>query len=318
MKNERRTPVVMIGYSRVATLARSLTCLSKCESVGERPLLLYLDAPYREEDRQDCERMYLAACDIRATILPGLQVIRREKNYGVPGNLLAAVRENLDQYGSVIFFEDDVCVSRTFLTYMDQALSFYENDNRIFCINGYKSPYISVPRSYPYDIYLTPRNMAWGFGVWKDRWDRVDFAMSDWDEFKSDNGKLNSLRGAGCDLESLIESQLSGRVHTWDVQCTYHMVKNGLYAIEPRWSMTRNIGFGVGGLHCSRRIAAFSRQRFYDFHPMLLRDIKTDESLLKQIRFSHNDPRLYSRLIRKLKRIWWGLGPSLDNPLNVP
>lgn len=317
MKNDCRTPVVMIGYSRVATLARSLNCLSKCEDLENRILRLYLDAPYQEEDRENCEKMFLTACNFRDTIVPNLQIIRREKNYGVPGNLLSAVQENLDQFGRIVFFEDDVCVSRTFLTYMDQALSFYENDNRVFCINGYKSPYIRVPRSYPHDIYLSPRNMAWGFGVWKDRWDKVDFAMSDWTEFKSDSGKLNSLRSAGCDLESLIESQLSGRVHTWDIQCTYHMVKNGLYAIEPRWSMTRNIGFGVGGLHCSRRIAAFSRQRFYDCYPTFVRNIEVDEHMLEQIRFSNNDPRLFSRLVRKLKRTWWGLGPVHDEPIDV-
>lgn len=312
-----KAPVVMIGYSRKSTLAKSLRRLSLCEELDGRPLRLYLDAPYRPEDRTKCEEMYGTAKEAREAILPNLEIVRRERNYGVPGNLLSAVKENLDQFGRVVFFEDDVCVSRTFLTYMDGALSVYENDPRVFCINGYQIPYLRVPKTYPHDVYLNLRNMAWGFGTWKDRWDAVDFDMKDWADFKKDETNLEKLARAGSDLRGLIEAQLAGQVHTWDVQCTYHMVKRGLYAVEPRRSLTKNIGFGGEAVHCGGKNSSITHQRYYDYKPRIVPAVLPDERILNQFRYALCDPRLEHRIWRKLKRVLWGMQRCHDEPVNL-
>lgn len=310
-------PVVMIGYTRVETLEKSIKRLSLCDGLNGRVLKLYLDAPYRPEDLVSCDEMYGTACILRDSILPQLQIIRREKNFGVPGNLLAAMRENLNLFGRVIFFEDDVCVSRTFLTFMDAALEKYEKDKRIFCINGYQSPYIHIPRDYMADVYLNPRNMAWGFGIWKDRWDEVDFEMRNWQEFCSDAQNVIRLNDAGVDLKGMIEAQLSDRIHTWDVQCSYHMVKNGLYAVEPRYGLTKNIGFGSGGVHCGVRNAALNFQRYYNFSPVLVESLMVDSRIVRQLKYACCDPRIVFRIVRKIKRIWWEFGPKFEDPLDV-
>lgn len=312
-----RTPVVMIGYSRKETLAKSLRRLSLCEGVGERTLRIYLDAPYRDEDCKKCDEMYRTAADMRDSLLPRLEIIRRECNFGVPGNLLAAMRDNLDQFGQVIFFEDDVCVSRTFLTYMDAALSVYKNDARIFCVNGYRNPMLVMPRCHAHDIYLSPRNMAWGFGVWKDRWDKVDFQMSDWRVFSADSNNLRRLVAAGCDLPNLITAQLSGRVHTWDVQCTYHMVKNGLFAIEPCLSLSKNIGFGTEAFHCQSKNELISKQKYYNFNPNIEAGICVDTRIFCQFRYALSDPRLLSRVYRRLVRLWLCMTSAHDEPIDM-
>lgn len=296
-------PIVTIGYSRYRTLQKSLTRLSECHGIEEHDCFLFLDAPYCESDCIACDRMIDVARQIKEQRIPNLQIIKRTHNYGVPGNLLSAISDVIERYGKIIFFEDDVLVSRTFLSYMDQALATYEKDKRIFCINGYKSPYLSVPRGYSYDVYLNPRNMAWGFGTWKDRWSDVDFYMKDWAIFQSDTGKLSRLDSTGCDLRGLIEAQLSGIIHTWDVQCTYHMVKHNLYAIEPRYSLTKNIGFGInGGVHCHRGDPVLEKQQFYDFMPCLPSSLRVDPILAQRFKNSIQDKRLIGRFIRKLKR----------------
>lgn len=310
-------PVVMIGYTRTRTLEKSLGRLSLCDGLGGRTLKLYLDAPYRPEDQGACDLMYKVACKIRDESLPRLQIIRRDRNFGVPGNLLAAMRENLDMYGRVIFFEDDVCVSRTFLTFMDAALSFYERDHRIFCINGYQSPYLRIPRNYKHDVYLNPRNMAWGFGIWKDRWDAVDFDMKDWPVFGADKEQLKKLNDAGVDLESLVKAQVSGAIHTWDVQCSYYMAKNELYAVEPRYGMTKNIGFGPGGVHCSGVSSAHDSQKYYNFIPKLLEGLSVDSRITRQLKYACADPRPFPRIVRKVERILWGWGAKHDEPIDA-
>ncbi len=291
--------VVSIGYSRTWTLERSLSRLAECNGVADHDCFLFLDAPSCEADCEKCNQMFLLANRVKKTSIPNLTIIRRDYNLGVPGNLITAVNEIFMRYNKIIFFEDDVCVSRTFLQFMDDALDFYYDDKRIFCINGFKSPYVRVPRSYDKDVYLSPRNMAWGFGIWRDRWASVDFDLKDWLKIKHDVAMLARLDRAGVDLINLINAQSEGRIHTWDIQCTYHMVKNGLYAIEPKLSLTKNIGFGVDGVHCKGDNPVFSHMKYYDFKPLLERGLPPNSTILSEVRTLC----LHSGFLQRIKRI---------------
>ena len=292
--------------------------MAECIGVKEHDCYLFLDAPYKESDCEKCNKMASVAEKIKQECIPQLKVIRRKSNYGVPGNLIAAITETLNHYESVVFFEDDVLVSRTFLQYMNDALDLYRDDERIFCINGFKSPYLTVPKQYPYDVYLNPRNMAWGFGVWANRWRKVDFGMSDWGAFSKDPTNLAKLDFAGCDIKGLIESQLNGNIHTWDVQCSYHMVKNNLYAVEPRYSLTKNIGFGAnGGVHCGQSDSVLTSMKYFDFMPILPTKLELNSKLLDRFKNSTMDFSVSGRVLRKLRRTFSILGRQNDTPCEV-
>lgn len=57
---------------------------------------------------------------------------------------------------------------------MNQALDFYENDNKIISICGYGLK-IKRPRGYVGDVYLLGRSSSWGWATWKDRWEQIDW-----------------------------------------------------------------------------------------------------------------------------------------------
>lgn len=311
--------VVMVGYSRPDKLSMSLGRLAQCEGVAECECYLFLDYPFRDGDSGLCEQMYTVAKTMRDTLLPNLVVVRRERNYGVPGNLISAITETFKIHDAVIFFEDDVLVSRTFISYMINALKMYEHDKRIFCINGYQMPMLHVPKYYKrtHDIYLSPRNSAWGFGIWKSRWENVDFSMSDWASFRRSNENMNRLQVAGCDVESMIDAQLAGRIHTWDVQCTYHMAKNNMFAIEPCFSMTKNIGFGKDGFHCSQNEPLYLRQRYYNFNPKLESDLPVCNAIIKQFRYCLVNPTFVGRIYRKIIRALMSFSNMNLDPIDL-
>lgn len=314
-----KTPVAMVGYSRGWTLSRSLDRIAECAGVQDRDIYLYLDAPGCDEDVPACDEMRQVAEAKRATALPRLHVIRRMRNYGVPGNIIGAITEVVNRFGRVIFLEDDVCVSRTFLTYMDEALDLYEADARIFCINGHHPVTAVLPLFFRDDVFLTLRNHAWGFGIWKDRWNAVDFEMRDWEVFKEDPRNLAKLTAAGCDLREMVEDQLAGRIHTWDVQCTFHMVQNGLFAVEPRRSMTKNIGFGENAVHCVSVEPYMMAARYYDFQPELPKHLTYHKSLTNSISHALVPQTLLERLHRKRLAILSRARSGLSNemPMSV-
>lgn len=313
--NKELAPVVMVGYSRPWTLKKSLKNLSENYGLGDRDVYFFQDAPYRDEDIPKVEAMYQVALEAQKTILPQLIIVRRERNFGVPGNLLSAVRETMDHYGRIIFFEDDVLVSKTFVQNMEEGLRVYQNDPRIFCINGYAKG-IRVRKSYPHDVYLSPRNSAWGWASWKDRWDAVDFDMKDWSELKRDCIFLDKLYDAGCDLYDMAELLVNGKIRTWDLQCTVHMVRNGLFAVEPRYNLTRNIGFGAEGVNCHG--SGKSRKKYYNFKARMPHDISPDGKIWKQFKYTDKDDRLWAKIRYRLLNPFYRLLPNaFEEPLDV-
>ena len=313
-----RAPVVMIGYTRKETLKRSLLNLSRCYGLDGREIYLFLDAACKPEHEQSVAEMYACAAKVRNDVLPQLKIIRRECNYGVPGNLISAVTQILNEYGRIIFFEDDVLVSRTFLTFMDDALDFYESDKRIWCINGNSGPYVRIPKDYPYDVYLTPRNLPWGWATWKDRWEKVDFQIHDWPVLKQDSVFIGKAFETGEEMPGVFDGVYDGTVRTWDVQCTYHMVKNGLFAIEPRYRLTKNIGFAsLDAVNCCGRNMALECMKYYDFIPRLEACLVKDHRIWDSFCHAWTNHSMLSRVMRKLHRLLLACGSRHDIPIQI-
>jgi len=61
--------------------------------------------------------------------------------------------------------EDDLVTSPYFLTYMNEALEFYEKIDKIYSITGYNLPSSSlkIPSQYKNDVYFNPRPMSWSW-----------------------------------------------------------------------------------------------------------------------------------------------------------
>lgn len=314
-------PIAIFAFNRVDTLRRVLSNLSQCVNLsgeGQRKGYAFVDGPRNAEDKPKIAEVIAELEQFKKKQLPNLTVIEREKNLGNPVNMPSGIAMVLDLHGRAIIVEDDILVSKTFLSYMDSALEKYEEDDRIWCINAWRSRYVKLPCHYQYDVYLNPRNMCWGWGTWKDRWDAVDLSMSDWDEYRRDQKNLDKLEKSGIDLLPMLESQSRGCLKAWDVQCSYHMAKNGLFAVEPRYALTKNIGFGTVSDHCSGGNTAISHAKYFNFNPRLV-DFQTlyaQNGLTEGLfRYAYQDPRLISRLIRKVQRIWWGIGSLHDEPI---
>lgn len=310
-------PVIVVGYTKAATLKRVLENLARCDGIEDRDVFAYVDGPRSERDVVNRNKVLSVFNDAKQ-YLRGLKIRERQTNYGCKENIVQAINETFDAYDRIILVEDDVLVSRTFLAYMDSSLEFYEKDTRIWGINAYSSRYVHVPASYSFDIYLNPRNATPGWGTWKNRWMAVDFTMKDWNLFKKHEENRIKVDCAGVDLFRMMDIQANDpmQLNAWDIQCTYHMIKNGLFSITPTKSLTKNIGFGMESEHCETDNPAYTTQKYFNFLPKLVKDILPYQSIAKQIPFAFIDPRLDRRILRKLHRMMISLGPRYDQPFD--
>src|SRR5699024_3409085 len=107
-------------------------------------------------------------------------------NKGLANSVISGVTKVIDKFGKVIVIEDDLISSTDFLSYMNNALEFYEMNKSIWSISGYNIP-IDIPSNYKHDVYLSYRGCSWGWATWKNRWNQTDWSVKDYDAFKSNN-----------------------------------------------------------------------------------------------------------------------------------
>lgn len=317
MVQNSKAPLVIIAFTRDVLLRRVLERLMEASGVGGRSIFVYIDGPRKDADLDGIDRVCRVVKEMQEKYRVGINVVQREVNYGCQKNISSAISEVINKFGRVIVVEDDVLVSRTFFSYLDAALEYYEKDHRIWSINAYQSPYMKVPRGVDGDLYLSPRNLCLGWGTWADRWNKVDFEIKDWPSFKDDPDRMRSLNEAGIDLAGMMDKHYAGQLNSWAVPCTYYMVKNNLFSVEPRFSLTKNIGFGAqDSVHTGCRNLIYEKQCYYNFNPRL-KTIAPDERVLKRIKYNSSPRGLIDRVYRKCKRELLRFGGNKDNPIDI-
>ena len=80
--------------------------------------------------------------------------------------------------------KDDLVSSPDFPKYMNDALDYYEKDDEIWSISGYTFN-IDIPKDYNSEVYLSCRGCSWGWATWKDRWEKVDWDVSGYNQFNT-------------------------------------------------------------------------------------------------------------------------------------
>lgn len=311
--NMRKAPVVLIAFNRPDMFRRVMNGVLSADDVADRDMFVFIDGPRNEPERAKCAEVCRVAESFRGQ-LHNLTVVARDSNLGCRRNIVESITQVSKTYGRVIVVEDDILVSRTFFTYMDEALGMYEGDQRIWCVNGFRNLGLKIPRDIEADVYLDARNWSWGWGTWYDRWSKVDFDMKEWPRIAADPQLRAKIDSCGRELLYMAERQASGGLNTWDIQCTVHMILNGLYAIEPKVLLSKSMGFGDDSTHCTGANPELATAPYYNIRPRLVAEIGPDHRILDQLRFATSDIRLMSRIVRKIKRIIASFKKVQDKP----
>lgn len=292
-------PIALFVYNRPEHLTRTLAALAANPRAAESELYLFSDGPKRPAD---VERVAAVRRILHA--ISGFKRIEfkeKEKNQGLAASVIAGVGAVLKERDAVIVLEDDIEVAPSFLDYMNDALEFYRDDPRIFSISGYTLP-ITLPERYPHDIFLLPRASSWGWGTWRDRWEKVDWAVGDRALLK-DPAVCAAFDKGGSDLSDMLERQFAGKIDSWAIRFNWAHFRNGGYSVVPVVSQTRNNGCDGTGRHVGRT-RRYEVRLDSDTRPVRFEKVLApDEEILAAVRsfFNKSVRRHIKRIFRKLK-----------------
>jgi hypothetical protein len=242
-------PIGLFVYNRPEHARRTVESLRANDLAQQSDLFVFADGAKNESAASAVEavRKFVRTIDGFNSVT----IIEREQNLGLSKSVISGVTQLCLEFGRAIAVEDDVVTATDFLHFMNCALDRYVEEPRIFSVGAFNLP-IAPPRTYPYDAFCSYRFMCWGWGTWKDRWDKADWSVRDFPEFMADRAKQRRFNQGGDDLSWSLARQMEGKIDSWDTIWAYAHSKHDALALLPVVSRAYNIGFDGSGIHCRR------------------------------------------------------------------
>jgi len=245
------TPIILTIYNRPEHTKRTLEALKANTLAKDSILYIYADGYKEEEDKEEVLNTREVVKDVKG--FKEVHVVERDKNIGLANSIIGSVTEVINKHGKVILLEDDLVTSPVFLEYMNNMLDRYEKEKKVFSITGFGYPdnLMKIPSDYNYDVYFVPRAGSWGWATWKDRWNKADWVIEDFEEFKKDKKMRKEFNKGGDDMSDMLIRQMEGKIDSWAIRWCYTLFKNNAYCIYPIKSYVDNIGMDGSGVHCT-------------------------------------------------------------------
>lgn len=290
-------PIIIFAFNRPEALKRLKESLASNYLYKESEKFVFIDGPRNENDQNKINDVV----EIAQTITSNVTVSTANKGLGT--SIITGVSSIFQKYEKAIILEDDLICTPNFLSYMNQALNFYEKDDRIISVCGYGLK-IKRPKNYVGDVYLSGRSSSWGWATWKDRWEQIDWNMKDWKEFSSDPQRIKAFNRNGSDMFSMLKDYMEGKNKSWAIRFCYNQFKLGKYAVCPFLSKVNNEGFGEEATNCKQQYSRFkvnidqSGNTHFSFDPQIL----PNKQIEKECYHYHSiKMRIYSKIRNMLR-----------------
>ena len=153
-------PVVLFVYNRPSHTRGTVEALQKNLLARESGLFVFADAPKSDEQAESVHEVRQYIRQIGG--FKSVAIVEREFNLGLARSIIDGVTAIVNKYGRIIVLEDDMVTSPYFLTYMNEALEKYADDERVASSNGYVYP---VDQPLP-EAFFLPGADCWGWATW--------------------------------------------------------------------------------------------------------------------------------------------------------
>jgi hypothetical protein len=245
-------PVIIFVYNRPEHTKKTIEALAKNDLANKTEVYIFSDAAKNEKaiEKVNMVREYIDSLGDK-DYFKSVHIEKAESNKGLASSVIYGVSKIIERYYKVIVVEDDLVSSKDFLQYMNEALNYYEENEKIWSISGFNIP-IEIPKDYKSNIYLSYRGCSWGWATWKDRWGKVDWNVSDYNEFKANKKLRSRFNWGGRDMSNMLDSQMSGKIDSWAIRWCYAQSKLDMLTVYPVVSRIKNIGLDGTGTHSGK------------------------------------------------------------------
>lgn len=238
------SPIILFVYNRLYHTEQVINNLKNNALADKSDLYIYADGPKSEDDNIKVQevRAYLKTIDGFKNIHIQLQ----ETNLGLAQSIIKGVTEIVNKFNKVIVLEDDIVASPYFLSYMNDALHYYEDKEDVASIHGYIYP---VTQKVPQAFFLKGAD-CWGWATWKRAWDLFE---------PNSQILLDQIIEKGLEREfdfdgsypyvQMLKDQVAGLNNSWAIRWYASAFLKNKLTLYPGNSLVQNIGNDSSGTH---------------------------------------------------------------------
>ena len=263
-------PVRIGTLNRYTHFKRCLESLERNSWAKYTEVYVSIDYPTKESHWEGYEKIkdYLVKKEKENGFLE-LHVYKQEENLGPAGNYRFLENIIYEKYDRMISLEDDIETAPNFLQYMDTAMEWGADNKDIYCICGYfqlKKQGILSRTIEGKELFLRTAFNPWGTGYFKEKRKEMQNTVSkEWLDAISKNNRQMFLLLCYRKytfymfvMEYLINQSpvffnKQGGIRQMDIVVDIYLFLNGMYAVFPTISKTRNWGFDGSGVNCEAK-----------------------------------------------------------------
>lgn len=246
------SPVAFFAFNRPYHTFETLNSLSLNKEAKETNLYAFIDGHKKISEIHliDAVEKIIKSFSEK---FKSITINRSQINLTGGTNQRRGISKVLENNETVISLEDDIYVSKYFLSYMNKALKIYQNEKEVWHINAFNYP-VHINRDF--ECFFMRAMKCWGWATWNDRWSKFNE-----DPLSCDPYYLKTLFSKEMvqdfDLNlnrslfwSQIEKNATGNLNnTWDIFWYSFIFLNKGLCLTPKVSLTRNIGHDGSGIH---------------------------------------------------------------------
>ena len=287
-------PLAIFVYNRPQVMDKMLKAINVNYLSKYTEAFIFSDGPKNKEDEIKVKEVRKILFDFsNNNNFKDVQIIESEKNKGLANSIIKGVSDLINQCDRIIVLEDDLVTSKSFLTFMNDCLEFYEGNDRVWSIGGVSYDLPSL-QNYTQDVYACWRGQSWGWGTWKDRWNRVDWKVTDYAYFLRSLKRKWMFQRGGQDMIQSLKMQMNGKIDSWAIRWCYQESKENMITILPKKSLIQNIGWGDESTHCD--IDRFHIKVEVEEYKYKLENVEINRRLMKEFIAYYSKP-FYQRLL---------------------
>ena len=286
-------PIILFTYRRAAHTRRCVESIKRSPLAAESKLYIFSDAPKGNADLADV----LAVRSYLKTVTGFKSVVIEEatENRGLANSVIYGVGKVLEEHGRAIVLEDDLMLSPYFLSYMNEALEMYKDEEDVININSH---ILSSPMTFNENFFISFAN-SWGWATWK----------RGWAYFEPDAKKLLAkIESEGREREfdmgyhftRMLREQCEGKINSWAIRWNASIFVNKKLSLNVGKPLVVNGGFGEGATHCNTPDLFSVKLYTEEIRPQRIAPVEENKKMRNKLRITYMMRTSYTNKLRVL------------------
>ena len=239
-------PVIIFAYNRPDHFLNLMNSLESNDIASKSDIYVFIDG-VAENSHLDSNHKVIEISE-RDWKFQSVKIIKRDSNLGLKENIITGISEIIDMHNKVIVLEDDLVVGKYFLNFMNHSLNKYENEDRVWHINGFN--YKTFLRNSNSSFFSTHMN-CWGWGTWENNWKELKNNLENKIK-KEDINKFNFDGFIRNNYQQIVLNE-EKKINTWAIFWYQTIFINSGLCLMPNKSLVYNAGFDGSGINTSKQ-----------------------------------------------------------------